>query len=117
MARTDPQLNLRIPEDLKLKIENSAKLAGRSINSEAIHLLNVGLNASEVENFINDLETKINDLESEKIDLHIQLMESESEKIDQLIEYQDKFFEQQDELIKLNQEMLKIFQNNSHLSK
>lgn len=117
MARTDPQLNLRIPEDLKLRIENSAKLSGRSINSEAIHLFNVGLSAPEVEDFINELENKISNLESENMDLHMQLIESESEKMDQLIEYQDKYFEQQDELIKLHKEMLKIFQKNSGLTK
>lgn len=117
MARTDPQLNLRIPEDLKVKIEESSKLSGRSINSEAIYLLNLGLNAPEVENVIEELESKISDLDAENIDLHSQLIESESEKLDQLIEYQDKYFEQQDELLRLHQAILEIFQKNNHLHK
>jgi len=117
MARTDPQLNLRIPEDLKIKIEESSKLSGRSINSEAIFLLNAGLNAPKVKNLIEELENKISDLEVENIDLHSQLIESESEKLDQLLEYQDKYFEQQDKLLMLHQAILEIYQKNNHLPK
>lgn len=117
MARTDPQLNLRIPEDLKVKIEESSKLSGRSINSEAIHLLTIGLNAPETQNLIENLQTKISDLEAENIDLHSQLLESESQKLDQLMEYQDKYFEQQDKLLTLHQAILEIFQKSNQSNK
>lgn len=43
MARSDPQFNLRIPQDLKDQIEKSAKDDGRSVNAQAVHLLQVGL--------------------------------------------------------------------------
>ena len=36
MAKTDIQFNLRIPEELKFKIESSAKSNSRSINAEAL---------------------------------------------------------------------------------
>ena len=36
MARTDPQFNVRMPADLKEKIEEAAKSSGRSINAEII---------------------------------------------------------------------------------
>lgn len=43
MARSDPQFNLRIPQELKDQIEKSAKDDGRSVNAQAVHLLQVGL--------------------------------------------------------------------------
>lgn len=36
MARTDPQVNLRIPADLKDKIDQAAKDNGRSMTSEIV---------------------------------------------------------------------------------
>ena len=39
MARTDPQFNLRVPIELKQKVEDAAKESGRSINAEAVHRL------------------------------------------------------------------------------
>lgn len=36
MARTDPQLNIRIPADLKQRLEAAAKESGRSVTSEII---------------------------------------------------------------------------------
>lgn len=43
MARSDPQFNLRIPQELKEQIEKSAKDDGRSVNAQAVYLLQVGL--------------------------------------------------------------------------
>lgn len=43
MARSDPQFNLRIPQELKEQIEKSAKDDGRSVNAQAVHLLQIGL--------------------------------------------------------------------------
>lgn len=36
MARSDPQLNFRIPAELKERLESAAKESGRSLNSELI---------------------------------------------------------------------------------
>lgn len=36
MARSDPQVNFRIPQELKEKLEQSAKESGRSITSELV---------------------------------------------------------------------------------
>ena len=36
MARSDPQVNFRIPQQLKEKLEQSAKESGRSITSELV---------------------------------------------------------------------------------
>lgn len=46
MARSDPQFNLRIPQELKEQIEKSAKDDGRSINAQAVYLLQKGLEQS-----------------------------------------------------------------------
>lgn len=39
MARNDPQMNLRVPMDLKERIEKSAFDNGRTITAEAVHRL------------------------------------------------------------------------------
>lgn len=43
MARTDPAINLRIPADLKLKVEQAAREAGRSTNAEIVFQLQSAL--------------------------------------------------------------------------
>lgn len=47
MARTDPQFNLRVPIELKEKVEAAAKKSGRSINAEAVYRLEKGLQEEE----------------------------------------------------------------------
>jgi tRNA 2-selenouridine synthase SelU len=39
MKQTDPQYKLRIPQDLKDRIEQAAKLSGRSMNAEIVKRL------------------------------------------------------------------------------
>lgn len=39
MARNDPQMNLRVPMELKEKIEKAALENGRTITAEAVHRL------------------------------------------------------------------------------
>lgn len=41
MSREDPQLRIRLPIELKEKVENSAKLNNRSMNAEIIFRLNL----------------------------------------------------------------------------
>ena len=61
MKKKDIQFNLRIPEDLKLKIDEAAKINQRSINAETMSRLydsfvmdnNIHLEAAKViENFL-----------------------------------------------------------------
>lgn len=55
MARSDPQFNLRVPIELKQKVEGAAKESGRSINAEAVYRLEksfdapVSLNSTDAE--------------------------------------------------------------------
>ena len=49
MARTDPQFNVRMPADLKEKIEEAAKKNGRSMNAEIVYRLQQSLVAEQEE--------------------------------------------------------------------
>lgn len=39
MAREDPQMKLRLPPELKARVEEAARAAGRSINAEIVQRL------------------------------------------------------------------------------
>jgi hypothetical protein len=39
MSRIDPQLKIRLPRPLKIKVEASARANGRSLNAEIVHLI------------------------------------------------------------------------------
>ena len=43
MARTDPQISLRIPADLKERIRQAADANRRSVNAEIVHRLEESL--------------------------------------------------------------------------
>ena len=49
MARTDPQFNVRMPADLKEKIEEAAKENGRSMNAEIVYRLHRSIEEDQVE--------------------------------------------------------------------
>ena len=49
MARTDPQFNVRMPADLKEKIEEAAKKNGRSMNAEIVYRLQRSIEEDQVE--------------------------------------------------------------------
>jgi len=49
MARTDPQFNVRMPADLKEKIEEAAKENGRSMNAEIVYRLQQSLDDPQEE--------------------------------------------------------------------
>lgn len=55
MSREDPQFKLRLPADLKAKLDQRAKLNGRSINAELVQIVRSALSdpntssASEVD--------------------------------------------------------------------
>ena len=74
MARTDQQFPLRLPPDLRERLENAAKESGRSKNAEAVYRLEQSFN---LPNFI-DIK---NDLKSYPIDI---LLIALNEKTDEL---------------------------------
>jgi Arc-like DNA binding domain len=39
VSRIDPQLKIRLPRPLKVKVEASARANGRSLNAEIVHLI------------------------------------------------------------------------------
>lgn len=43
MSRDDPQFKLRLPADLKAKLDQRAKLNGRSINAELVQIVRSAL--------------------------------------------------------------------------
>lgn len=47
MARTDPQVNFRMPADLKSRLEDAAKQHGRSVTQEIIARLEASLRPAE----------------------------------------------------------------------
>ncbi len=48
MARIDPQVNIRMPADLKDKITERADLNGRSMNAEILQMLQDALHLTKV---------------------------------------------------------------------
>ncbi|MCU4483566.1 Arc family DNA-binding protein [Acinetobacter ursingii] len=47
MARNDPQMNLRVPVDLKEKVEKAAFENGRTITAEAVYRLEQSFNSTQ----------------------------------------------------------------------
>ncbi len=62
MARTDPQVNFRIPAELKDKLDNAAKENGRTLTAELILRLEMTF---EQDDTIHDLSARIERLENE----------------------------------------------------
>lgn len=65
MARTDPQANLRIPADLKARLEDAARDSRRSLNAEIVARLQESFTPSEplTINLIAGEETKMKDIQ------------------------------------------------------
>lgn len=47
MARDDPHFRLRLPPDLKARVEDAARAAGRSINAEIVQRLEASFAAPQ----------------------------------------------------------------------
>ena len=47
MAREDPQIKLRLAADLKGRVEEAARVSGRSVNAEIVHRLEQSLLSSD----------------------------------------------------------------------
>ncbi|WP_180396166.1 Arc family DNA-binding protein [Klebsiella pneumoniae] len=57
MSREDPQFKLRLPADLKAKLDQRAKLNGRSINAELVQIVQAALEQpSPVSGYRDDAE-------------------------------------------------------------
>lgn len=69
MARSDQQFPLRLPPELKEKLENAAKESGRSKNAEAVYRLEESFKSSMNENDVfekmNNLLTRLEKLEQQ----------------------------------------------------
>lgn len=50
MARTDPQVNIRMPAELKERLEQARKQSNRSLNGEIVNRLALSLDADDVAN-------------------------------------------------------------------
>ena len=61
MARTDPQFNVRMPADLKEKIEEAAKENGRSMNAEIVYRLQQSLEHDQNRSGIGHMEFRVVD--------------------------------------------------------
>lgn len=55
MARNDPQMNLRVPMELKEKVEKAAYENGRTITAEAVYRLEESFNKTQPQ--VDDLES------------------------------------------------------------
>ena len=62
MARTDPQVNFRIPAELKDKLDNAAKENGRTLTAELILRLEMTF---EQDDQVSELMERINKLEDD----------------------------------------------------
>ena len=62
MARTDPQVNFRIPAELKDKLDNAAKENGRTLTAELILRLEMTI---EQDDQVSELLERINKLEND----------------------------------------------------
>lgn len=65
MARTDPQINFRLPQELKDRIEQSAKDNGRSVTQEVIARIDLSYSAENSANQNSDLLQAIAELKAE----------------------------------------------------
>lgn len=62
MARNDPQMNLRVPMELKENIEKAALENGRTITAEAVYRLEQSFSSKNQSTSYSEINNKINDL-------------------------------------------------------
>lgn len=66
MSREDPQFKLRLPADLKAKLDQRAKMNGRSINAELVQIVQAAVSKpSPVCGYRSDAE-KLADQQAEQ---------------------------------------------------
>lgn len=84
MTRIDPQMKIRIPDDLKRSIEEQAKIAGRSMNSEIISRLQASFKAP-MDLKREQLKLFIDQAIDERVELLAQMQSPASKAIDVLV--------------------------------
>ena len=62
MTRNDPQMNLRVPMELKENIEKAALENGRTITAEAVYRLEQSFSSKNQPTSYSKINNKINDL-------------------------------------------------------
>ena len=72
MARTDPQVNFRIPAELKDKLDDAAKENGRTLTAELILRLEMTF---EHDDQVQDLQGRVDQLENESKRLEKNLLD------------------------------------------
>lgn len=79
MARTDPQLNLRLPADLKEMLEEAATKNNRSLTSETVDRLlssfSAGSNPANLAFLMSRMEMRAAEAELDNIELKMMMME------------------------------------------
>lgn len=80
MARNDPQMNLRVPMELKEKIEKAALDNGRTITAEAVYRLENSFEG----NSYNFNKTIVSDAFSETLAALIEILQEEGVASDKL---------------------------------
>jgi hypothetical protein len=72
MSRIDPQLKIRLPRPLKIKVEARARANGRSLNGEIVHLIQQAIGdapgiirgaSADIHARLDELTTKVKKLE------------------------------------------------------
>ncbi|WP_218696367.1 Arc family DNA-binding protein [Acinetobacter harbinensis] len=63
MARNDPQMNLRVPMELKENIEKAALDNGRTITAEAVYRLEQSFSSKSSSTDYSEIDKKINHLQ------------------------------------------------------
>lgn len=87
MARNDPQMNLRVPMDLKEKIEKAAFDNGRTITAESIYRLEQSFNQTNEYFLFNDLKDlllKTNEESTRQLSELIKIVNEQKEEIAKL---------------------------------
>ncbi|EBS2928030.1 toxin-antitoxin system HicB family antitoxin [Salmonella enterica subsp. enterica serovar Hvittingfoss] len=67
MSREDPQFKLRLPADLKAKLDQRAKMNGRSINAELVQIVQAAVSAPSPVSGYRDEEERLASLISEQV--------------------------------------------------
>ena len=59
MSRSDPQMNLRFPPDLKARLVEEARRNGRTMGAEIIHRLRASLDMPQAQRFQEQVEKAV----------------------------------------------------------
>ncbi|EFV1353259.1 Arc family DNA-binding protein [Salmonella enterica] len=65
MSREDPQFKLRLPADLKAKLDQRAKMNGRSINAELVQIVQAAVSAPSPVSGYRDEAERLADQQSD----------------------------------------------------